>query len=178
MVEIERLPSPPYRAFGLYRLALAASVVCGHAAWLTAGDRNPVANLLGARNAVLMFFVLSGFVLTEAAATYYRGRPEAFAMNRALKILPGFVAALFISFLLHGVIASDGRLLQGLAFEHYVEPPPQIWGAGNLLVNLLSVLPFTDIDVGKRVFGDGLYLFVRYIWAVNVEVLFYACVLA
>ena len=40
------------------------------------------------------------------------------------------------------------------------------------------MLPFTDIDVGKRVFGDGLYLFVRYIWAVNVEVLFYACVFA
>ena len=74
--------TPPYRVVGLFRLMLATAVVCGHAGWLTGGD-NPIGRLLGARNAVLLFFVMSGFVLTEAAATYYRNRPWAFAANRA-----------------------------------------------------------------------------------------------
>jgi peptidoglycan/LPS O-acetylase OafA/YrhL len=164
-----------YRPFGAVRFGLALLVVMGHAAWLS---DSPALHQFEAWRfasaAVLAFFILSGFVITEAATTYYRDRPGAFVVNRALKILPAFVGALFVSVALHLWLTVDGRLSDGAAFLAKGDPQ-DVWGASSMLVNILSVLPL-DPDFTHRFVGHEPYLFVRYIWAVGVECLFYAAV--
>ncbi|MER8779076.1 hypothetical protein NKJ09_27610 [Mesorhizobium sp. M0189] len=50
--------------------------------------------------AVLVFFALSGFVISEAADRIYAGRPVAFMANRLLRILPHFALATILQSLL------------------------------------------------------------------------------
>src|ERR1700760_2948596 len=92
-----------YRYFGGLRLLLAALVMLQH----FAADMAPVA--LGrvvvpytvGSVAVLVFFALSGFVITEAVDCVYRKRPGAFLTNRMLRIGPHFVLAIALSMLAH-----------------------------------------------------------------------------
>jgi peptidoglycan/LPS O-acetylase OafA/YrhL len=171
---------PAYRPLGWLRFVMACAVLLGHSAWLADGNMLAAAALNSkmAASAVLAFFVLSGFVLSEAAVRFYRDRPVAFAINRTLKIVPGFLAAYALSLLVHALITGQGLLLRGIAFEGYNTVPAQIWGPGNLLYNALAIIPMFYVDTAKMLLGDGLYLFVRYIWAINVEVAFYSCMLA
>lgn len=170
-------PSPRYKALGAFRLVLALIVIANHGAWAAKGT--PIGDLLiGSKfgtAAVLMFFVLSGYVITEAATTFYARRPFAYATNRALKIVPAFVAALILSLMVHLVLKSQDRLLEGIAFEGYTAVPSGMFGSVNLTFNVLSVLPLPT-DFVRWLFATDLYLFVRYIWAVQVEVAFYAVV--
>jgi peptidoglycan/LPS O-acetylase OafA/YrhL len=46
---------------------------------------------------VFLFFTLSGFVITEALETFYKGRTTEFLINRFLKIYPAYWSSLFIS---------------------------------------------------------------------------------
>lgn len=83
------LTGPRYRAFGSFRFLLALTVVVSHSAWMLSGTGLGQA-LSGARlgsSAVLGFFVLSGFVMSEASS-FYAGRPSAFMRNRGLKFFP------------------------------------------------------------------------------------------
>jgi peptidoglycan/LPS O-acetylase OafA/YrhL len=174
----ENASGPRYRAFGSFRLLLAFIVIWGHAAWIAQGT--PVANVvIGARFgsvAVLVFFILSGYIMSEAADTFYAGRPWNFAKNRALKIIPPFLGALVLAVAVHAIANSQGRLFAGISFEGYKSVPPDVFGFWNLIYNAISVLPVISIDYAKWITGSDIYLFVRYIWAVRVEVLFYAVV--
>lgn len=172
-------PAPHYRAFGTFRLLLALAVVISHSVWMLAGTGAGDA-LIGARigtAAVFCFFVLSGFIMSEAAASFYADRPGAFVRNRFLKIFPPFGAALVVSIAVHVTLVGTGRLLDGIAFEGYGSIPEAILSAGNLVFNALSALPFLSPERGREVIGSDIYLFVRYIWAVKVEVAFYLAVL-
>ena len=83
-----RPASGAYRPFGTLRTALAGLVMLHHFGIHLAGPDLAAALRqvdLG-RLAVVVFFVLSGFVITEAAVTFYSGRPIAFASNRLLRI--------------------------------------------------------------------------------------------
>jgi peptidoglycan/LPS O-acetylase OafA/YrhL len=64
--------------FGTFRTILAALVVLQHFS---------PARLVGSM-AVFAFFTLSGFLMTMLMDTTYRGRPEAFALNRFLRLYP------------------------------------------------------------------------------------------
>jgi peptidoglycan/LPS O-acetylase OafA/YrhL len=163
-----------YRPFGAIRFGLALLVVAGHAAWLTGSASTWLDHSRAASASVLAFFILSGFVISEAAVSFYHDRPWAFVVNRALKILPAFVGALLVSVALHLWMSVDGRLSDGAAFLGKGEPQ-DVWSASNLLVNVFSVLPL-DPDFTHRFVGHEPYLFVRYVWAVGVECLFYAAV--
>jgi peptidoglycan/LPS O-acetylase OafA/YrhL len=116
---IKTAAMPRYRAFGLLRFALALVVVIGHASWLVVGSPLGVfiRTYSAGSAAVMTFFALSGFILCEAALTFYQGRPIAFLRNRAIKILPTFFGALTLSLAIHLVCSSAGLLSQGLAFE-------------------------------------------------------------
>lgn len=171
-------PSPKaiYRPLGALRLALALMVVMGHAAWMLGGSSFGAAvdAAKGGSAAVFSFFMLSGFILSEAFACFYDGRPLAFAKNRALKILPTFIVALIVSLAVHAWLASKGVLAEGLRFEGYEAVPADIFGAANLLLNALSALPSVVGNLVRDALGDPeRYFFVRYVWAVRVEVLFY-----
>jgi peptidoglycan/LPS O-acetylase OafA/YrhL len=166
---------PPYRAFGGFRLLLALVVVVSHGAWIAEGT-GLGGLLIGGRfgsAAVLTFFVLSGYVMSEAVTTFNSGRPRSFAVNRMLKIVPPFLAALVLSVAVHGIALQTGGLLQGIAFEGYSSVPKEMFTASNLLQNLAAIVPFAPLDMMRSWMGDR-YLFVRYIWAVQVEMEFYA----
>jgi peptidoglycan/LPS O-acetylase OafA/YrhL len=157
----------PYRLFGAFRFGLALMVVAGHALQL-AGD-GPLQALRpwGLGNiAVMVFFVLSGFIISEAMDLFYRGRAGFFLANRSLRILPPYFAALGASIVFHILIAKNG----GLLFFDYDQAPPGMFGSTNLLSNLLSIIVLYGLGhVGMQ--PD--YLFVRYLWAVRVEIHFY-----
>lgn len=165
-----------YRPLGWWRFALAASVAYGHAAFILDETALKTAVLAFPQGsaAVFAFFLLSGFILSEAMARIYAGRPKAFVTNRALKILPTFIVALALSIAVHALAASQGLLQQAVAFERSEAPPDSAFGPVNLLLNLVSWLPSVVGSLLKSALGAGeRYIFVRYVWAVRVEVVFY-----
>jgi peptidoglycan/LPS O-acetylase OafA/YrhL len=100
-----------YRPFGTFRLILALFVVCQH----FVANAAPVGNLyatflpyeLGSL-AVLVFFCLSGFVITEAVDQVYARKPAAYLINRFLRIVPHFVVAVVISIVIHRLFFDGG----------------------------------------------------------------------
>jgi len=170
---MQAVSAPTYRAFGTFRLVLAMVVVLGHGAWLAPDHlpANAVMRIHAGSTAVLAFFVLSGFILAEAASTFYRGRAMALMKNRVIKIVPPFLGALAVSLAVHRVLAHFGLLSAGIGFEGYKQLP-DMWSARNLLYNPVSVLPFLMPDRMTDYVGE-IYLFVRYVWAINAEMMFY-----
>ena len=88
-MNVSRLVSPRYRPFGAFRFGLAMMVVLQHGLLLLApSDRQFLYSLEMGAVAVTTFFALSGFIVAEASATFYAGRPGAFLANRALRVVP------------------------------------------------------------------------------------------
>jgi peptidoglycan/LPS O-acetylase OafA/YrhL len=81
-----------YRLFGSYRAALALAVVVSHSQPML--GPNFVGSIELGNIAVMSFFVLSGFIISEAGSTFYRGRPLAFLANRFWRIAPIYWLAL------------------------------------------------------------------------------------
>lgn len=161
--------SPHYRPFGAYRFLLAVMVVVSHTHLLAGGSLSAVLGPLGLGNmAVMSFFVLSGFVIAEAIATYYRGRPGAFLVNRLLRIFPPFVVALGFSLLVHWAIIqfADLRVFDPLSDSQR----SLMFTARNILANTLCLVVIYGLSHLGLVLD---YLFVRFVWAVAVELHFY-----
>ncbi len=164
-----RAESSSYRPFGILRTTLAGLVMLHHFGIHLAGPDLAAAlrQIDLGRLAVVVFFVLSGFVIAEAAVTFYSGRPLAFASNRLLRIVPPLFAAILLSLLLQTMLNTAG-VLQPLEGEHVTAAN---LGWHGLLVNTLALLP------GTRLFGlQPDYLLIRYIWTIRVELLFYITV--
>lgn len=156
-----------YRPFGALRLLLAVMVMGQHFGWLLPGDGGyQMARFQTGDIAVLEFFILSGLIITEAAAETYAGRPIAFAMNRALRIAPPLLLAMVISIGAHAALAGSAPVLP----EGYAPSGPYsgILSIKNVLANLASLVPGL---------GDAFrpqYRFIPYTWAIRVELQFYA----
>jgi peptidoglycan/LPS O-acetylase OafA/YrhL len=171
---------PPYRALGWMRFALAMTVVMnGHSAWLAPDNAfvQWLAWMRGGGIAVMVFFIISGYVITEAAATFYKSRPTAFAKNRLLKIYPAYLAALFVAIAAHAILYFDGRLEAGMSFEGY-KNFSEIWRLGNMLWQPFAVVPPFNRHFAESLIIETAYPFVRYLWAINVEMAFYMVALA
>jgi peptidoglycan/LPS O-acetylase OafA/YrhL len=85
----------PYRFLGSFRFLLALLVLISHASGFLSDQLVP----LGLGNiGVLLFFVVSGFVICEALDLFYRGSATRFLLNRGLKIFPAYWAALPIGY--------------------------------------------------------------------------------
>ena len=155
-------PAPFYRLLGLPRFVLALLVLVWHAlpvaGWNTpetyATDFGPVA--------VFVFFAISGYVIAEAAAAFYAGRPFAFLGNRLLRLWPAYLvalAAMALALLLTGW-AKQGEL-----------------SAANLLANAVALFPtvvITDPLLGLAHRAELL----PSVWALRVEFVFYLVVAA
>lgn len=161
--------SPRYRPLGAYRFLLAAMVAVSHTHLLAGGSLSAVLEPLGLGNmAVMSFFVLSGFVISEAIAVYYCGRPGAFLVNRLLRIFPPFLVALGFSLLVHwGVV----QLVELQLFDPLSDSQRKsIFTAQNILANALCLVVIYGLSHLGLVLD---YLFVRFVWAVAVELHFY-----
>ena len=100
----------PYRYFGVFRLMLATLVMMQH----FGDDLAPyeltvaLAPYTVGDVAVVVFFALSGFVITEAVDAVYRVRPLPFLANRLLRIVPHFLLALVLTMLAHEFFRISG----------------------------------------------------------------------
>ena len=99
---------PGYRPFGTLRFVLALLVVVSHSWDLTFAENNLLVDIGIGNVAVMGFFVLSGFIITEALATFYAGRPVAFLANRLTRIAPPYWAALAFSIGVHLLLFAHG----------------------------------------------------------------------
>lgn len=140
-----------YHPFGTLRLFLALLVVLSHARGLGGPSIGASLEPWGIGNiGVMAFFVLSGFIISEAIHKFYWGRTGAFLSNRLLRLLPPYIFALALSVVLHVALKLG---------------PESAFAWTNLLFQpLLPVMPAPPADS---------YSFVRYIWAVQVEFYFY-----
>jgi peptidoglycan/LPS O-acetylase OafA/YrhL len=116
--------------------------------------------------AVLVFFFLSGFVITEAADLIYAGRPAAFLMNRFLRIVPLFAIAILMSC---AVLYGANRFvnLTDEAGRSAIDP----FATKNLIANLWSIIPAPG-----RLSLQPSFPMLRIAWALRVELAFYVCV--
>jgi peptidoglycan/LPS O-acetylase OafA/YrhL len=163
-------PAPPrYRLFGSYRFLLAVAVVVSHSWTLSyAGTTTDLLPNIGLGDvAVMGFFVLSGFVIAEALATFYQHRPWAFLANRFVRLAPPYWVALALSLVVHATIAS----WVGLKLLDYQTPPAGMFDPANLLANLIAIFPRPGrFNITPEL---GFYGFVRFYWAIYIEFAFY-----
>lgn len=154
-----------YRPFGIFRTTLAMLVIVQHVGHV--GPKADWGSWATGSIAVLMFFTLSGFVMTEAAVKFYRGRPVAFAMNRFLRIAPLYVISLALSI---GAILLALRMAPTYLPNDLVPyTGAELFSRGNLACNAIAFMPGPC---------DNAAFFVPYVWALRVEVLFYIVVAA
>jgi peptidoglycan/LPS O-acetylase OafA/YrhL len=153
-----------YRFFGGFRLLLAALVMAQHfgADLAPASLALALAPFAFGNVAVLVFFALSGFVITEAVDSVYRRRPGPFLANRLLRIVPHFVLAVALAMLAHEVfrLAGGTRL-----WRSQPSFPDDAFALPNVLLNFLELVP-----LGKRMIH---YDFLTITWAIRVEMAFY-----
>lgn len=155
---------------GLFRLFLAALVVVQHYQKLIFGE--PSGLLIEALEvgslAVLVFFMLSGYVIIGAVDRFYRARPLAFIFNRINRIVPLFFAVVLLSVLTLAPLAQSGLLL-----DDGGQPVSMAaFSPANLLANLLAIVPM------GHVLATPSYEFVSIVWAVQTEMTFYLVVFA
>jgi peptidoglycan/LPS O-acetylase OafA/YrhL len=108
------------------RLALALAVMADHFGTIYSIGMNASAWFQVGRAAVLTFFAISGFVITEAAECFYVERPFAFGANRTLRIFP-----LFILCTLLGLIALSFSRPEAVTLQEFV-------------ANITRILPIPD----------------------------------
>lgn len=168
IIDRKRMPVKfQYKYFGWYRLFLAFMVVVSHMEQQFAPDwlHKALAPLHLGMLAVLLFFVVSGYVIYEACDQFYLNRPGAFLLNRFLRIYPPFIFALFVSLLVHVLLYLLGTY--GPIFQSTNDVLGHLSGK-SIFKNFVSL--FDDAIPNGR---EQYYLFVRYVWAVVVEIQFY-----
>lgn len=116
MSRTDRIAAPimsTYRYFGALRFMLASLVMFQHFAASIAPlyFTERVQPYEPGSLAVLVFFCLSGFVISEAIDLAYLKKPIAFLSNRCLRILPHFVIALGLSVAVHYYFSEVGSLV-------------------------------------------------------------------
>ena len=156
-----------YRYFGAFRLLLSLMVVfqhfTGNAAPPSFTARWEVYEF--GSLAVLVFFCMSGFVIAEAVDMAYRSRPQAFLVNRMLRLAPHLVVANAITIVLTWIYVQRGTF----HVERFGEqPPPGAFSVANIVGNLLGFIPYSPHLTR--------YNFIQFTWALRTEATFYLVV--
>ena len=140
-------------------------VVLQHGVLLLAGaGRDFLYSLEMGAVAVTIFFGLSGFIVAEALATFYAGRPGAFLANRMLRVVPPYVAALAVTLAVDCWLYSRGMLVP---LDAPLQGAP--WEPAVLFAGLLEIVPGLT---PHRVSGQD-FSFVPFAWTLRVEFAFY-----
>lgn len=160
-----------YKYFGSFRLLLAIMVVVQHYVANDApmGDLyHRVIPLEVGSLAVLVFFALSGFVISEAVDRLYWNKPVSYLANRLLRIVPHFLLAVMVSIGIFYLCFHLGTLRVGRGQDF-----PQSFGVTafslrNLALNLIGFMPGVNHVES--------FDFIDIAWAVRVEMVFYLSV--
>ncbi len=160
-----------YRPFGAFRFVLALLVLLQHSLLLLPGGaaRTAFYDLELGAVAVAVFFALSGYIVAEATLNFYAGRPAAFLLNRCLRVVPPYLAALAITVAADCLIYAHGRLI---TLDAPLLGPP--WAPSVLLAGLVEIVPgLTAHRVGGQDFS-----FIPFAWTLRVEFAFYLAAFA
>jgi len=143
-----------YKPFGAFRLLLAACVVLQHIhPVLPSGIVAREEHLELGSLAVDVFFLASGYIITEAVARVYLDRPFAFLANRAVRPLPAVVLVITLTAVMWAAFIAQG--------DHIVPRMAKLIAA-----SVLHLFPFT-----KGVTSE--YEILGVMWALRVEFTFY-----
>jgi peptidoglycan/LPS O-acetylase OafA/YrhL len=163
-----RGPGPAIRQFRRHSPGLALSVVLSHAFSVATGapGAEPLVRSTGfslGEHAVNGFFAVSGFLVTMS---YDRRGPRDYALARALRIVPGFVAATLAVALLLGPALTRLPVLDYLA-------SPALWRfVGATLTGFKSTATLPGVfEANPFTFAMGT------VWTLKYEILCYAGVL-
>jgi peptidoglycan/LPS O-acetylase OafA/YrhL len=157
-------PAARYRPLGAFRFGLAVLVVLQHFQHLLPPERRAVFSHMGfGAMAVAVFFAVSGFVVAEANATFYAGRPGAFLANRAVRLVPPYFAALALSVIVQAILWRAGRLI---LWDFTLAGSPL--APARLLTGLLGLVP----GFNPRWLGQD-FEFIPFVWTLRLEVAFY-----
>lgn len=158
-----------YRPFGAFRLGLAMLVVLQHLQYLLPDGMRPVFHTMGfGALAVGVFFALSGFIVAEASDSFYAGRPGAFLVNRLLRVVPPYLAALAISAVVQALLWRSGRLALWDFVLQRDPLDPALLSAG-----VLSLLPGFHTRYVAQDFE-----YIPFVWTLRVEMAFYLAAVA
>jgi len=163
----------PFPGFDGLRLAAALLVLVSHAMFTRAGvpPGDPVSQLLADAGVggVYVFFIISGFLLCRSLDR--EGDPLRFAVNRVLRIYPGFVACVLVTALVFGALGSS------LSPAAYFSDP-ELWRHLRLTLDCLcsnawlpGVWNYAGDEAMRRVVNGSL-------WSLSAEVLSYLLLLA
>ncbi len=151
-----------YRAFGGFRFFLACLVMFWHSGQISKINDGILPYFKYGEMSVMIFFVLSGFVIFEAVIIFYKNRPLDFMYNRIIKLYPLYLAVLFSSVVLNYFYTEAKSDVDKLEFQ-------------NIIANVFSIFPFvfiTDNILNLQSRID----FLSVIWAVRIEFAFYFAV--
>jgi peptidoglycan/LPS O-acetylase OafA/YrhL len=158
---------------GIIRFILACLVMLGHFVFIINPDSDLNKYNFG-YSAVLVFFVLSGYLMVMVNDVAYAQRRVSFMANRYLRVYPPFLYALIISVCIHYLFIN--QYLYEFQYdkirEHFNLPMEalEVFSLGNLLHNIFD-LP--SAGIAGNFLSDSPYVFVRYTWALIVEIKFY-----
>jgi len=157
----------PYRYLGSFRLILALLVLLQHALPGLAPPvlRDALLPMQVGSTAVLLFFVLSGFIVVEAADRVYAGRPFAFISNRMIRIYPTYLLALAM---MAGSIWLLRAAGQGANVDTVLNTKTDL-SLDNAFFNLFAILPGSNGMFSMTGWSAILPL----AWALRIEILFY-----
>lgn len=163
-----------YKFFCLFRFVLALMVVVSHFAIFLPENLMLEFRYVGLGNmAVMTFFILSGFVMAESNNIFYKDRTDKFLINRFLRIIPPYFIALLISIGVHYFLfmSSEQILLNTISqYLDYTNSSINIFSIENIGYNFLNLIIWHGLGILGFTYD---YTFVRYIWAVIIEVKFY-----
>ena len=157
-----------YRPLGGFRFGLSILVVLQHFQHLLPASERAGFDRGGlGMVAVATFFVVSGFVVTEANAVFYAGRPWAFMQNRLLRLMPPYLAALALSVAVHAALQANGRLV--------------LWdypGAGDTMtLGRLAAGVAGMVPALQTMRGPDTFEFIPFAWSLRAEMAFYLAAL-
>ncbi len=163
----------PFPGFDGLRLAAALLVLVSHAMFTRAGAPlgDPVSQVLAGAGVggVFVFFIISGFLLARSLDR--EGGALRFAVNRVLRIYPGFVACVLVTALVFGAAGSTLPLK-----VYFVDP--ELWRHLRLTLDCLcsnawlpGVWNYAGDEAMRRVVNGSL-------WSLSAEVLSYLLLLA
>lgn len=170
---------------GLLRFLLAVFVVASHATFigfpLPEGLSYASWNLIGigGRQAVAIFFVISGFYMSMVLNTKYASGIWTFYANRFLRLWPTYAVSVLLVLLLLPTKESITTMTAhtSLWFQVYVWFS-NIFILGSDLFYLLLIDPSTGVvsfaPVWKQVTGNGSLLFLNIpVFSISIEMIFY-----
>jgi peptidoglycan/LPS O-acetylase OafA/YrhL len=162
--------NPGYRPFGAFRFLLAMMVLAQHGLLvLPPAARDGFYDWELGAVAVTVFFALSGFIVAEALDSFYAGRPVAFLLNRALRIVPPYLAALVLALAVDAALAEAGRLVP---LDAPLTGSPLHWRI--ILASVVEIIPGLP---AHRISGQD-FSPIPFAWTLRVEFAFYLAAFA